>query len=99
MSYNLRDFSVNYSNTTNSGSSSCNSQDNVNMEKKAKEMIGKYQNMSNDELMSTLLNEVAKQKANGTFNREQLLQMLEAIKGMLPNPSQYEQLRQVIMKL
>ncbi|MGN1227516.1 MAG: hypothetical protein ACI4TX_02635 [Christensenellales bacterium] len=98
MSYNLKDFSANNSGCFGGGENASESKKQE-AEVKAKEMIGKYQNMSNDELTQTLLSEVAKQKANGTFDRNQLLMMLDAIKGMLPNLAQYEQLREIILKL
>ena len=55
--------------------------------------------MSNDELTQMLTNEIAKQKANGTFNKEKLLVMLESVKELLPNQNQYKTLQNFIANL
>lgn len=67
--------------------------------KQAEEFIGKYQNMSNDELSQLLFSEIAKQKSNGTFDKRKLLTMLESVKGMLPNQKQYETLHNFLINL
>lgn len=92
MSYNLKDFAQ---------KQSCNSENanNEKVKKQAEDLLNRYKNMSSDELASTLISEVAKQKNNGTFDKNKLLNMLDSIKDVLPNKSQYEQLRQIIMQL
>ena len=95
MGSNLRDFSS----TFNSCGGERENVEKKDVEKQAEDLISKYKNMSNDELAITLFNEVARQKANGTFNREQLLKVLDMIKPMLKSETQYIQLRQVIQDL
>ena len=65
----------------------------------AQSFIEKHQNMSNDELNQLLFNEIAKQKANGTFDKNKLLTMLENVKGLLPNQKQYETLHNFLINL
>ena len=44
-----------------------------------------YKNMSQSQLNASLLNEVAKQKANGTFDYQALCNMVESLRGMIPD--------------
>ena len=43
-----------------------------------------YKNMSQSQLNASLLDEVAKQKANGTFDYEALSNMVDSLRGVLP---------------
>ena len=51
----------------------------------AQNLVKKYAKMSQTELSSALFQEVAKQKANGTFDKDKLFFMLDSIKHLLPN--------------
>ncbi len=69
-----------------------------NMEKTAESLVSKYAHMTNDELNKALMNEVAKQKANGTFDKEKLFAMLESVKSMLPNDT-YNNMKMMLSQL
>lgn len=105
MSYNLKDFSNNYNNDKvrdsqiNDNLNAFSQEEKMQAQKQAESLINQYQNMSNDELTQVLFNEIAKQKANGTFNKDKLLAMLESVKGMIPNQNQYETLHNFIVNL
>lgn len=64
----------------------------------AENLVRKYASMSQNELASALFNEVAKQKANGTFDKDKLYFMLESIKNMLPSNA-YESIHSAIKTL
>ena len=89
---NLKDFNFNHTNV-------CDCENKSQYEQQAKDMISKYKDMNNQQLASELISEVARQKANGTFDKSKLIAMLDSIKGMLKYESQYIQLRQVIENL
>lgn len=105
MSYNLKDFSKNYNNDKvrdnqiNDNLDSFSQEEKIQAQKQAESLINQYKNMSNDELSQVLFNEIAKQKANGTFNKDKILAMLESVKGMIPNQNQYETLHNFIANL
>lgn len=109
MSYNLKDFSANYKgnnqNQTRPNAEFADKQEvnlnNFSQEEKqqAEALLKQYQNMSNAELGQMLMREVANQKANGTFNKDKLLSMLESVRGLFPNTQQYEKLRATIEQL
>ena len=106
MSYNLIDFSKQYDNerkeknkADNEKFQSFSDEEVLKAKEQAETLINKYQNMSNDELTQMLINEIAKQKANGTFNKEKLLVMLESVKELLPNQNQYKTLQNFIVNL
>lgn len=69
-----------------------------NMEKTAESLVSKYAHMTNDELNKALMNEVAKQKANGTLDKEKLFAMLESVKSMLPNDT-YNNMKMMLSQL
>ena len=106
MSYNLKDFSKQYDSerkeknkADNERFQSFSDEEVLKAKEQAETLINKYQNMSNDELTQMLFNEIAKQKANGTFNKEKLLVMLESVKELLPNQNQYKTLQNFIVNL
>lgn len=68
------------------------------MQNEAKNLVDKYARMSQSELQYNLIKEVARQKANGTFDRQKLLFMLNSIKQMLPQQA-YEQILNAINNL
>lgn len=51
----------------------------------AERLVRKYATMSQNELSNMLFQEVSKQKANGTFDKDKLFFMLDSIKHLLPN--------------
>lgn len=106
MSYNLKDFSKQYDSerkeknkADNEKFQSFSDEEVLKAKEQAETLINKYQNKSNDELTQMLFNEIAKQKANGTFNKEKLLAMLESVKELLPNQNQYKTLQNFIANL
>ena len=54
--------------------------------------------MSKQQLNQTLLSEVAKQKANGTFDYSQLESMVNSLQGVLP-AKDYENIRSMLESL
>lgn len=65
------------------------------MQQDAKNLVNKYANMSQSELKYNLMQEVARQKANGTFDKNKLSYMLDSIKHMLPENA-YIQIKQAL---
>lgn len=61
---------------------------NVN-EETLKEKFDEYKNLNQQELNSKLFSEVARQKAEGSFDYEKLSSMVENLKGMLPEQDYY----------
>lgn len=53
-------------------------------EEQIKDKFDQYKDMSHDQLQSTLLGEVAKQKANGNFDYDGLKSMVNSLQGVLP---------------
>jgi hypothetical protein len=51
----------------------------------AERLVRKYATMSQNELSNMSFQEVSKQKANGTFDKDKLFFMLDSIKHLLPN--------------
>lgn len=56
-----------------------------------------FQNMPKDELLSTLHKEVAKQKANGTFDIQKLETTLNTLDGFL-SPEQKKNIKELLKK-
>ena len=57
-----------------------------------------FKNMSKEDLGKTLFQEVAKQKADGTFNYSQLEGMVNSLQGVLPE-ADYENVRKLLESL
>ena len=57
-----------------------------------------YKDLSSDQLSQELFREVSKQKANGTFNYNQLENMLESLKGSLSEEN-YQNMRRILESL
>ena len=68
------------------------------MQQDAKDLVNKYANMSQAELKYNLMQEVARQKQNGTFDKQKLKFMLDSIKGLI-SPQVYEQISNAINNL
>lgn len=93
MNKNLKDFAKNY-NMNNYTDEQKNT-----AQKQTEQIINTYKNLSQNDLSNALLQEVAKQKGNGTFDKHKLLQMLENIKTLLPSEEQYEKIKDIINSL
>ncbi len=64
-----------------------------NKEKEIRESYDALKDCSSNELMERLQKEIAKQKKNGTFDYDALLNMLEKIKIYLPDETYKNMLR------
>lgn len=58
----------------------------------------KIKNLSQDEAKSQLMNEVFKQKQNGTFNFQNLSAQVDGLKGYLPEKD-YQNLKRMLESL
>lgn len=67
-------------------------------EDEAKSILNKYKDMDNNTLMTELMSEVARQKQNGTFDRDKILKMLDSVSYLIPN-NQIENIRKIIEQL
>ena len=67
-------------------------------QEKIEDLVGKYQNMPRDELMQNFYAEVAKQKANGTFNLANLEQSIDSLDAFL-NPEQKKNIKELLKNL
>ena len=68
------------------------------MQGEAKDLVNKYAHMTQDELKYNLMQEVNRQKANGTFDRGKLLYMLDSIKHLI-SQDVYNQIKTAISYL
>lgn len=57
-----------------------------------------YKNMNQQQLNSELFSEVARQKANGTFDFNKLSQMVESLRGSLPEQD-YNNIKRILESL
>jgi hypothetical protein len=71
---------------------------NENLKQDAQSIINKYSNMSKNELTKALMQEVNKQKAQGTFDKVKLQNMLDLVKNMIPSES-YNQVQKMLQEL
>ncbi|MBQ8444100.1 MAG: hypothetical protein IJX25_01960 [Clostridia bacterium] len=67
-------------------------------EEQIRDKYNEYKDMSKQQLNQTLLSEVAKQKANGTFDYSQLESMVNSLQGVLP-AKDYENIRSMLESL
>lgn len=67
-------------------------------EKDIKDKFNEYKDMNSDELHSTLLSEVAKQKNAGNFDYGSLRNMVDSLSGVLPK-SDYERVVKLLESL
>ena len=65
---------------------------------KIEDLAHKYQNMPRDELMQNFYAEVAKQKAQGTFNLAQLEASIDSLDAFL-NPEQKKNIKELLKNL
>lgn len=62
------------------------------------DLMDKYnelKDLSHDDLSKKLIDEVARQKQNGTFNYNQILQTMESLKGFMPQEN-YENMKRIL---
>ena len=67
-------------------------------EKDLREKFDEYKDMNKDQLSKQLFSEVAKQKAEGKFDFQQLSSMVENLKGMLPEQD-YQNIKRILESL
>ncbi len=51
----------------------------------AEDLVNKYKNMDSSSLMNEFIREVARQKQNGTFDKNKIINMLNSVKSLIPN--------------
>lgn len=66
--------------------------------KQVENMYNSYKDKSEDELITELINHVAKQKQNGTFDMDNLEQMLAKVRPFL-NEKQRQKLQDVLKQI
>ena len=71
---------------------------NKEQEQKVEELYDKYKDKNEDELMSELLNNVAKQKQDGNFNYNSIAETLEKLSPFL-NAEQNLKLKELLQKI
>lgn len=67
-------------------------------EEELKEKYDKYKNMNKQELDAALLQEVARQKQNGSFDYNALEGMVESLRGSLPE-NDYNNIKRILESL
>ena len=87
----LSDF--NFNNTEKNSTS-----DNSNFEQDIYQKYNQYKDLSESELNRELLNEVARQKSNGSFDYNRLASMLESIRGALGEEN-YRNMKRILESL
>lgn len=63
-----------------------------------KEKYNQFKNLSKEELNTQLYKEVARQKSSGTFNYEALSNMVENLRGVLPE-NDYKNIKRILETL
>lgn len=51
----------------------------------AEDLVNKYKNMDSNALMNEFINEVSRQKQNGTFDKNKIMSMLNSVRSLIPN--------------
>lgn len=72
--------------------------DNSNFEQDIYQKYNQYKDLSESELNRELLNEVARQKSNGSFDYNRLASMLESIRGALGEDN-YQNMKRILESL
>lgn len=67
-------------------------------EQDIRQKFDSYKDMSKPQLQETLMREVAKQKANGSFDYKTLESMVDGLQGML-SPQEYDNIRKILESL
>ena len=67
-------------------------------EKDIMDKYNQYKDLSSDQLSQELFKEVARQKANGTFDYQRLESMLDSIKGSLSDEN-YQNMKRILETL
>lgn len=67
-------------------------------EKDIIDKYNQYKDLSSDQLSQELFKEVARQKANGTFDYQRLESMLDSIKGSLSEEN-YQNMKRILESL
>lgn len=71
------------------------SQNSLDMEKDLTKQYDEMKNLSHDELLNRLREDIKRQKANGSFNYDAMLNSLNQIRAYLPN-GVYENMIRII---
>ena len=71
------------------------SQNSLDMEKDLTKQYDEMKNLSHDELLNRLQEDIKRQKANGSFNYDAMLNSLNQIRAYLPN-GVYENMIRII---
>lgn len=90
----FKDFCENYNNTQNNHEQK-NAQDS---EENIKNIYNKYKDKNEDELLSELISNVNKQKQEGTFNIENITNMLSKISPYLTQ-EQSDKIKDILQKI
>ena len=67
-------------------------------ERELKNRFDLFKNMSKDQLENELVKEVARQKGNGSFDFEGLSNMVESLRGVLPE-NQFNNIKRILENL
>lgn len=67
-------------------------------ERQLQDKYKQYKNMNNHQLNQELMNEVARQKMNGTFDYSQLEKMVDGLRGALPEEN-YNKIKGILKGL
>ena len=75
---------MNFSDFINNQNVDCNDENRKKAEQTAKTLVDKYKNMDQNSLMNEFVSEVSRQKQQGTFDKQKIIQMLDSVKAMIP---------------
>ena len=80
----FNDFIANNPHPTIDGCGNIDQKTKKDAEDTAKRLVDKYKDMDQNQLVNEFLSEVARQKQQGTFDRDKIISMLNSVKSMLP---------------
>lgn len=75
---------MNFSDFINNQNVDCNDENRKKAEQTAKTLVDKYKNMDQNSLMNEFISQVSRQKQQGTFDKQKIIQMLDSVKAMIP---------------
>ena len=81
---NLNDFIENNPNPKVKDLNNMDEQTKKEAEDTAKELFDKYKDMDQNALMNEFISEVTRQKQQGTFDKNKIINMLNSVKSMIP---------------
>ena len=67
-------------------------------EENLQQVYDRYKNSSESELFSALMQEVASQKANGTFDFNRLVGLVNSLEGTMPKEN-FENIKRILYRL